>query len=103
MSTVEMTSSGDRNEIDNIQTDDVPKIKTASLRMLEIADKLESINQQCHILRVENRGNENSILQGHTDHLARVKKFPRGPASRKLCEGAPGELFNSNRQFFHAI
>ena len=60
MSTVEMTSSGDRNEIDNIQTDDVPKIKTASLRMLEIADKLESINQQCHILRVENRGNKNS-------------------------------------------
>lgn len=50
-----MTSSGDRNEIDNIQTDDVPKIKTASLRMLEIAEKLESINQQCHVLRVENR------------------------------------------------
>ena len=58
MSTVEMTSSGDRNEIDNIQTDDVPKIKTASLRMLEIAEKLESINQKCHVLRVENRGNK---------------------------------------------
>ena len=53
---MELTSSGDQNEETNIQSDDVPKIKTASLRMLEIAEKLESINQQCHIVRVENKG-----------------------------------------------
>ena len=55
MATTELTSSGDGNEINNV-SDDVPKIKTASLRMLEIAEKLESINQQRHILTVENKG-----------------------------------------------
>jgi len=55
MATMELTSSGDGNEINNVVSDDVPKIKTASLRMLEIAEKLESINQQRHILTVENK------------------------------------------------
>ena len=56
MATMELTSSGDGNEINNVVSDDVPKIKTASFRMLEIAEKLESINQQRHILTVENKG-----------------------------------------------
>ena len=37
---MELTSSGDQNEETNIQSDDVPKIKTASLRMLEIAERV---------------------------------------------------------------
>ena len=56
MATIDIGLTGDRNEADNHPSDDAPKIKTTSLRMLEIAEKLESLNQQCHILTVENKG-----------------------------------------------
>ena len=56
MSSLELPISGDRAGAgDNVQ-EDGNHIKTASLKMLEIADKLESLNQQLHTLEVDNKG-----------------------------------------------
>lgn len=55
MSSLELPISGDRAGAgDNVQ-EDGNHIKTASLKMLEIADKLESLNQQLHTLEVDNK------------------------------------------------
>ena len=40
-------------------------LKSLSMKMMEIVEKLESVNQQCHVLQVENKGNYNdTILEG---------------------------------------
>ena len=40
-------------------------LESLSMKMMEIAEKLESVNQQCHVLQVENKGNYNdTILEG---------------------------------------
>lgn len=55
MSSIELPiSSGRAGDGDNVQ-EDGNHIKTASLKMLEIAEKLKSLNQQLHNLEVDNK------------------------------------------------
>ena len=56
MSNLELPISGDRAGAGDNLVEDGNHIKTASLKMLEIADKLESLNQQLHNLEVDNKG-----------------------------------------------
>ena len=57
----------EHSESSNLRgTKEKPKsLESSSMKMMEIAEKLESVNQQCHVLQVENKGNYNdTILEG---------------------------------------
>ena len=73
MSSVDLSSpSGGASIRENSKNSNllVPKekpknLESISMKMMEIAEKLESVNQQCHVLQVENKGNYNdTILEG---------------------------------------
>ena len=72
MSSIELPiSCGRAGDGENVQPDG-NHIKTASLKMLEIAEKLKSLNQQLHNLEVDNKG----MLAGMVFKL-RADKFWR--------------------------
>ena len=57
MSTFDLSSPNGRGGVgDHLHDGGHNNLKVVSLRMLEIAEKLESVNQQCHNLQVENKG-----------------------------------------------
>ena len=56
MSSLELSISGDRADANNHQQNEGEHIKTVSLKMLDIADKLESLTQEYHKLKVDNKG-----------------------------------------------
>ena len=56
MSTLELSQSATKTRAGDHAANDGHHIKTVSLKMLEIAEKLESLNKERHVLEVENKG-----------------------------------------------
>ena len=56
MSSFDVSSPNATSALRNLPQDGHKNLNVVSLKMLEIAEKLESLNQQCHILEVENKG-----------------------------------------------
>ena len=56
MSTLELSQSATKTRVGDLAANDGHHIKTVSLKMLEIAEKLESLNKERHVLEVENKG-----------------------------------------------
>jgi len=55
MSSLDLSQSASKTGVGDHVPNDGHHIRTVSLKMLEIAEKLESLNKQCHVLEVENK------------------------------------------------
>ena len=76
MSNILVTPIEEGSEAGKNSRGDGHHIRPVSIKMLEIAEKLDNLNKECQILNVENKGKVDitmrvvfTILEYHCDHV----------------------------------